>query len=113
MKGSDVKKVLKAYGYTQTSVAKTIGMNQQTLSEALKGDNIRIELLKRIAKAIGKDVSFLFNDGKTDSKQIEQANAVYKKTLKLYAATLKLSENINRTLVLFNKQQAITRTEKK
>lgn len=105
MKGSDVKKILRACGYTQTSVAKTIGTTPKALNEALNAENIKIELLKRIAKAIGKDVSFFFNDGKTDSKQIEQVNAVYKKTLKLYAATLKLSENINRKLVLLNKQQ--------
>jgi transcriptional regulator with XRE-family HTH domain len=54
MKGSDVKRILKAYGYTQTSVAKTIGTTPKALNEALSSDNIRIELLKRIAKAIGK-----------------------------------------------------------
>lgn len=113
MKGSDVKKILKAYGHSQASVARTMGVKYTTLNESLNKENIKIELLKRIAKAIGKDVEFFFNDGKTDSKQIEQVNAVYKKTLKLYAATLKLSENINRTLVLFNKQQAISPTEKK
>ena len=103
MKGTDVKRILKAYGYTQASVARTMGVKYTTLNEALSLENIRIELLKRIAKAIGKDVEFFFNDGKTDSKQIEQVNDVFKKTLKLYKDTLKLSENIHRSLVLLNK----------
>lgn len=113
MKGSDVKKILKAYGHTQSSVARTIGTTPKALNEALNSENIKIELLKRIAQAIGKDVEFFFNDGKTDSKQIEQVNEVFKKTLKLHKATLKIYESINRSLVLFNSQHGSTSGEKK
>jgi transcriptional regulator with XRE-family HTH domain len=100
MKGSDVKRILKTNGYTLTRVAKIIGKNQQTLSEALKVDNIRIELLERIAKAIGKDTEFFFNDGRPVSQQIEKIEALYEETLKLYSLMLKVSKDINCSLLL-------------
>ena len=99
MKGTDVKRILKACGYTQSAVAKSIGMNQQTMSEALKSDNIRIELLKQIAKAIDKDVAFFFNEVKTDSKQIE---LLYEATIKLYYDMRKMQLEMNSTLFIIN-----------
>lgn len=107
MKGSEVKKILKANGFGQTYVAKKMGCTFKQLHVSLESDNLRIGLIEDISKAIGKDSSFFFNGGKTESKQMEQINAVYRKSLKLYEATLKISKDINRTLIKYQQQGLI------
>jgi len=98
MKGIDVKRIVKYYGYSQAQIAKFNGMKTNALNEALQKENIKIELLQKIARAINKDVSVFFNDGKIEPEQIKQANEIYKRTLNLYESILCLLEKINTRL---------------
>ena len=104
MKGSEVKKTLKANGFTQSQVARLMGLTPMQIIKKLSSDNLSFGLIEDIAKAIGKDSSFFFNGGKTDSKEMKEIKAIYKKSLKLYEATLKISKDINRALVQFQQK---------
>ena len=59
--GEDIRKVRKKAGLSQHGLARKAGMSQQLISRIEKGrENISLITLKKIASALGKDVSIAF-----------------------------------------------------
>lgn len=57
----DIKKVIKAHGYTLTQVAALMGVTRVTLCQTITG-NPTINTLYRIADVIGCDVAEFFSE---------------------------------------------------
>ena len=60
MEQSEIKELLRVHGITQRELAKRMGITPSTLSQILNG-NAKTSSLLRIAKALGVDVSDLYN----------------------------------------------------
>lgn len=63
--GLNIKKTIKDYGLEVREVAKRMGISPTGLSQHING-NPSVEVLQRIADAIGCDVSELFEHPKKD-----------------------------------------------
>lgn len=72
MKGSEVKKIIKSLGLSQTFVAENMGITPFALNKYLNVDDIKVGVLKRIAKAAGKDIFFFL--GTPDVVRIPKVN---------------------------------------
>lgn len=62
MTGVEVKEKLKRSGFTQSEIAEMMGVSPQTFNAYLKVDDIKTGLLENIANAIGKGISYFFED---------------------------------------------------
>ena len=60
MKGEEVKEILRKRKISVSEVARQLGMQQQTLSSALLGDDIRTGLLESIADLLGEPVTYFY-----------------------------------------------------
>src|SRR5690606_26327017 len=89
----------KTNGYTFCRIAEKMGIIPQTLHETLRRENVKLKQIERIAKAIDKDVTFFTDYGKPEIQHIEEIRVLYQETLKLYAAMLEVSKNINCSLL--------------
>jgi len=58
MKGSEVKKIIKSLGLSQTYIADSLDISPALLNKMLNVDDIKTGVLERIAKAAGKDIFF-------------------------------------------------------
>lgn len=67
--GLNIKRAIKDYGLEVREVAKRMGISPTGLSQHING-NPSVEVLQRIADAIGCDVSELFEHPKNDSLSI-------------------------------------------
>ena len=65
----NIKKTIKAYGLEVREVAKRMEITPTGLSQHING-NPSVEVLERIANAIGCDISELFEQPKKDSTAI-------------------------------------------
>jgi len=65
----NIKKAIKKYGLEVREVAKRMGITPTGLSQHING-NPSVEVLERIANAIGCDISELFDKTKEDSNII-------------------------------------------
>ena len=72
MKGSEVKKILKSIGCSQAFVAEKMNISPQVLASMLRTSDIKVGVLKRIAKASGKDIFFFL--GTPDIVRIPKVN---------------------------------------
>lgn len=63
MKGSELKEILRKEGVILFQLAEDLGMSQQNLSAAFTRDDVKSGLIERIAKSIGKPVSFFYGEG--------------------------------------------------
>jgi transcriptional regulator with XRE-family HTH domain len=61
----NIKKVIKAKGLTSVEVAQKMGITKVGLSQHING-NPSVEVLTRIADAIGVDISELFEPAEAD-----------------------------------------------
>jgi transcriptional regulator with XRE-family HTH domain len=61
----NIKRIIKEKGLTSIDVAKRMGITTVGLSQHING-NPSVEVLKRIADAIGVDISELFEQPATD-----------------------------------------------
>lgn len=62
MTGDQLRKKIKAKGYTLKAVADTLGILPQTLYMRLSAESISTDTLERIAAAIGESVSYFYNE---------------------------------------------------
>lgn len=78
MKGSEVKEKLVSSGFKLVDVAQRMGVIPQTFQSLLRTDDIKVGVLKEIAKAIGKDITFFFEfeNENEDSKLQESQLAI-------------------------------------
>ena len=72
----DIQSVIKSRGYTQAKVAELLGLNTGAFSVMLRG-NITINSMRRIADAIGCNVTDFFADeiAVTDASQVDNVSA--------------------------------------
>ncbi len=90
--GQIIKEARKARGMTQMTLSELMGVSYQQVQKYEKGsDNISVERLKQIAKAVSVPVT-LFFPGAADT--VSEAPAVYAKTAKDEAALLELYRRI-------------------
>lgn len=63
MRGSQIKKKLKSIGVNLTELSSALGYEKsQRLHSALKSDDVKSGLMENIAKIIGKDISWFYDD---------------------------------------------------
>lgn len=74
MKGEKLKKIIRAHGYTVTSMAKRLGMYQQTLDRALSGDSVKSDLVESVAEALGISVADIYGSTENGGANIATAN---------------------------------------
>lgn len=60
MEGKEVKKLIKAKGFTYRSIANTIGESEMNLHYMLSAADVKSGTLERIASAMGEDVSYFY-----------------------------------------------------
>ncbi len=90
--GQIIKEARKARGMTQMKLSELIGVSYQQVQKYEKGsDNISVERLKQIAKAVNVPVTLFFP---TSAEAVAEAPAVYTKTAKDEAALLELYRRI-------------------
>lgn len=66
----DIKRVIKAHGYTINHVAEQMGCTRVTLSQMIVG-NPTVNTLTRIADVIGANVAEFFADSSNDTPTIK------------------------------------------
>ena len=64
MTGKELKRRLSALGISLSEVAEKLNMSQQNLSRALAVADIKTGLLERICEALGKNISFFYENTK-------------------------------------------------
>jgi transcriptional regulator with XRE-family HTH domain len=90
--GQVIKEARKARGMTQMKLSELIGVSYQQVQKYEKGsDNISVERLKQIAKAINVPITLFFPGG---TEAVAEAPAVYAKTSGDEAALLELYRRI-------------------
>lgn len=99
MTGLEVKRILKQNNITVSKVARILGISPQLLHSNLDVQDIKTGVLERIAKAIGKDITFFFAKA-TDSKDIE---SIYEETKTLYVSMLEVSNSIKDSILSIKK----------
>lgn len=60
MTGEEVKKLIKAKGFTYVSIARALGMTNVNLHQLLLSKNVTSGTLERIAAAMGEDVAYFY-----------------------------------------------------
>ncbi len=60
MTGEEVKKLIKAKGFTFRSIANAIGESQMNLHHMLSAQDVKSGTLERVAAAMGEDVSYFY-----------------------------------------------------
>lgn len=89
--GQIIKEARKARGMTQMKLSELIGVSYQQVQKYEKGsDNISVERLKQIAKAVNVPVTLFF----PGAEAVAEAPAVYAKTSEDEAALLELYRRI-------------------
>ena len=76
MKGLILKEILRKEGFTQASIAKTIGESPQNLSAALNQDDVRTSLVERISEATGIPISRFYREEQNATAIGDNASAV-------------------------------------
>ena len=66
MKGALVKDILLSNGYKLKDIADLMGETPQNLQAMLKVEDIKTGVLERISSAIGKSITFFFNEKNID-----------------------------------------------
>ena len=66
MKGASVKDILLSNGYKLKDIADLMGETPQNLQAMLKVEDIKTGVLERISSAIGKNITFFFNEKNID-----------------------------------------------
>ncbi len=89
--GQIIKEARKSRGMTQMKLSELIGVSYQQVQKYEKGsDNISVERLKQIAKAVNVPVTLFF----PRAEAVAEAPAVYAKTSEDEAALLELYRRI-------------------
>jgi len=70
-----IKEVIKEKGYSVTSLAEKMGMQQVSLSRIING-NPKFETLLKIAMALDVDVRDLFNPTKTNQNPKDEVQSI-------------------------------------
>lgn len=68
MNGQDFQKKLKELGITQAKVAEILGVTPQTVSGMMRTASVKIGMLEKIAKGIGKDISVFLEENDIQEK---------------------------------------------
>jgi len=90
--GQIIKEARKARGMTQMKLSELIGVSYQQVQKYEKGsDNISVERLKQIAKAVNVPVTLFFPGA---AEVVAEAPAVYAKTAEDEATLLELYRRI-------------------
>ena len=90
--GQIIKEARKARGLTQMDLSELIGVSYQQVQKYEKGsDNISVERLKQIAKAVNRPVTLFFPAA---AESIAEAPAVYGKITEEEAKLLELYRRI-------------------
>lgn len=61
MTGEEIRKKIKAKGFTFRKVAKAMGESEQNFRKLLLSDNVKSATLERIAAAMGENVAYFYN----------------------------------------------------
>ena len=90
--GEIIKEARKARGMTQMKLSELMGVSYQQVQKYEKGgDNISVERLKQIARAVNVPLTFFFS---TVHETVAETRAVYEKRPKDEAALLELYRRI-------------------
>ncbi len=90
--GQVIKEARKARGMTQMKLSELIGVSYQQVQKYEKGsDNISVERLKQIAKAVNAPITLFFPGA---AETVAETPAIYAKTTEDEAALLELYRRI-------------------
>ena len=101
MKGSEVRKKLKSIGISQAFIAEKMNISRQTLASMLRTSDIKVGVLDRIAKAVGKDIFFFLGDNENIYFNIPKVDSM--KDDKIYTTFLETIESMRNYLLIFKK----------
>lgn len=70
----DIKSIIKRHGFKQVELAHKFKVTEGSLSQVINNPNISLTMLRKIADAIGANISEFFEDELSQSEQLNTDN---------------------------------------
>ena len=71
-----IKEVIKRHGFKQVEVAEALGVTKGSLNQTVHNENTSVNMLRKIAKIIGCDISEFFEDEATHQEAPVPGNSI-------------------------------------